>query len=96
MGESHALKDDVLTALYLEDSLTDSSTSPADRFMQCHTDHGRSTAQISVNYKCLGVPGRQRLEYGARLSLMRTQIISVRTLEKNNNITIIHPPLFLS
>lgn len=46
MGESQALNDDVLTALYLEDSLTDSSTSPGDRFTQSRTEHGRNAALL--------------------------------------------------
>lgn len=88
MGESHALKDDVLTALYLGDSLTDSSTSPGDRFMQCHTEHGRNTALLKYQW-IVGVYkevfykeflGLQRVEDGSELSLMRTRIFSVRTL----------------
>lgn len=93
MGESHALKDDVLTALYLGDSLTDSSTSPGDRFMQCHTEHGRNTALLKYQW-IVGVYKEvfykevfykeflrvQRVEDGSELSLMRTRIFSVRTL----------------
>lgn len=52
MWKSQALKDDVLTALYLQDSITDSSTSSEDSFMLCHTEHDRGSVLYPniVNY----------------------------------------------
>jgi len=60
MWKSHALKDDVLTAFYLEDSITDRSTSSKDRLLQCHTEHDRGTVlypkigELSRIYEFLG------------------------------------------
>lgn len=85
MGKPRAVKNDVLTALYLEDSITDRSTASKDRFMQCHIERGRGTVLDSAIREPLCI--YESLECR---SLLGALIASLETLKTKINLHI-HP-----